>query len=206
MLVGSNADLFTMTTGDLLDYTTSVMLTNKMSGFSFKVISVYGSPYEDGKQAFLDELHKVLGSWQGPLILGGDFNMVRAISDKSNGIVNFKWMDLFNEWIDRWGLLELNPKNRKFTWTNNQDNVIMAKIDRILVSIAWDAAFPMARVKALERLPSDHNPLLVDFGDNIFFGKKHFGFEKWWLEEASFGDIVQKVWNHPCDVKNSMDR
>lgn len=68
----------------------------------------------------------------------------------------------------------------------------MAKIDRILVSIAWDAAFPLARVKALEILPSDHNPLLVDSGDNIFFGKKHFGFEKWWLEEASLVILYKK--------------
>lgn len=67
-------------------------------------------------------------------MVGGDFNLVRSVSDKSNGIVNFKWMDLFNDWIERWGLIELNPTNRKFTWTNNQDRVILAKIDRILVS------------------------------------------------------------------------
>jgi hypothetical protein len=67
------------------------------------------------------------------------------------------------------------------------------------------SSFPLARVKALERLPSDHNPLLVDSGDNIFYRKKHFRFEKWWLEEASFGEIVHKVWNLPCGARNSMD-
>ena len=31
--------------------------------------------------------------------------------------------------------------------------------------LSWEAAFPLVRVKALERSPSDHNPLLVDSGD-----------------------------------------
>lgn len=74
----------------------------------------------------------------------------------------------FNEWA----LIELDPKNRKYTWTNNHDRLIMARIDRVFVSTAWDVVFPLARVKALNRPPSDHNPLLVDSGDNTFFGKK----------------------------------
>jgi endonuclease/exonuclease/phosphatase family metal-dependent hydrolase len=44
-------------------------------------------------------------------------------------------------------------------------------MDRIFVSTDWEVAFPLATVKALERPPSDHNPLLIDSGDNNFFGK-----------------------------------
>jgi exonuclease III len=32
---------------------------------------VYGSPYEDGKPEFIDELHSLLAVWQGPMIIGG---------------------------------------------------------------------------------------------------------------------------------------
>lgn len=39
----------------------------------------------------------------------------------------------------------------------------------------------------------------------LFFGKKRFRFEKWWLEEASFSDIVEKAWNLPCDARKSID-
>jgi hypothetical protein len=62
ILVGANSNLFTLTTGDILDYNVSVMLTNKVSGFTFKVITVYGSPYEDRKHVFIDELHIVMAS------------------------------------------------------------------------------------------------------------------------------------------------
>lgn len=49
ILIGANDDLFTMTVGELLNFTISVMLINKASGFTFKLVVVYGSPYEDGK-------------------------------------------------------------------------------------------------------------------------------------------------------------
>lgn len=48
----------------------------------------------------------------------------------------------------------------------------MARIDRVFLSTSLEAAFPLTRVKSLDKLPSDHNPLLVDIGDNMFYGKK----------------------------------
>lgn len=92
--------------------------------------------------------------------------MVRFGSDKSNGIFSHKWADSFNSWISKWALIELNPSNRRFTWTNNQDPPILSKIDRIFVTSSWDAAFPLSSIKALDRLPSDHSPLVIDSGDN----------------------------------------
>lgn len=58
---------------------------------------MYGSPYEDGKQAFLEELHSVMIVWQGPSVIGGDFNLVRFSSDKSNGVINHRCADSFND-------------------------------------------------------------------------------------------------------------
>jgi hypothetical protein len=119
------------------------MLLDKKSSFSWKLVMVYGSPYEEGKQAFIDELHSVMAGWQGPTLIGGDFNLIRFTSDKSNGIINHRWADAFNDWVNIWGLLELNPPNNAYTWTNNQDNLVMAKIDRIFVTIEWESAFPV---------------------------------------------------------------
>ncbi|KAG2613661.1 hypothetical protein PVAP13_4KG399651 [Panicum virgatum] len=205
ILLGVNSDLFVLTVGDILHFSISAMVMDKKTGFSWKIIVVYGSPYEDGKQDFIDELHHVMGTWSGPIIIGGDFNLVRFSTDKSNQNISHRWADAFNEWISKWGLLELDPSNKLYTWTNNQENVVLARIDRIFISTDWEAAFPMARVKALERPPSDHNPLLLDSGDNIFFGKKKFRFEKWWLHRDSFGKVIQKAWGAPCNDYSSLD-
>jgi hypothetical protein len=63
----------------------------------------------------------------------------------------------------------------------------------------------LARVKALDRAPSDHNPLFLDLGDNVFYGKKRFRFEKWWLMEESFKDVVEKAWSLSCPEIKSID-
>ena len=64
----------------------------------------------------------------------------------------------------------------------------------------------MSSVKALDRFPSDHNPLVLDSGANTCFGKKkRFRFEKWWLEKESFGSVEEKAWG-TCSFSNSLDR
>jgi hypothetical protein len=45
-----------------------------------------------------------------------DFNLVRNKSDKSNGVIDFKWADKFNAWIDMWALVEIGLAGRSFTW------------------------------------------------------------------------------------------
>jgi len=148
-----NSDLFILAINSILKFSLCAMILDKKTGFSWKLVVIYGSPCEEGKQEFIDELHSIMSTWAGPTMLGGDFNLVRFSSDKSNGVFNHKWADAFNDWVSKWGLVELNPSNKLFTWTNNQVNPILAKIDRIFVTNDWEAAFPLARVKALERPP-----------------------------------------------------
>ena len=43
---------YTVVVSDILCFSVSIMIMGKKSGFSWKLIVVYGSPYEEGKQAF----------------------------------------------------------------------------------------------------------------------------------------------------------
>jgi hypothetical protein len=90
ILVGANTDVFSMTVLEILNFSISVMLTNKKNGFSWKLVVVYGPAYDDRKVDFLDELEHIMVSWQGPLLISGDFNLVRFISDKSNGQIHHR--------------------------------------------------------------------------------------------------------------------
>lgn len=101
--------------------------------------------------------------------------------------------------------MEIKPANRSFTWANNQENRIMARLDRIFVSTDWDKLFPLAMVKALCKEGSDHTPLVIDLGVNAVACKKRFRFEKWWLERPDFEDLVVKTWNLPCSETNPID-
>jgi hypothetical protein len=136
---------------------------------------------------------------------GGGFNLSRFVFDKSNGRINQKYDDCFNDWVNRWGLLELNGVNRRFTWSNNQVIPILAKLDRIFVSTDWERALTLAKVTTLAKGISDHNPLLIDLGDNCSFSKKKFIFEKWWLKRVDFKEVVVKAWGAECPLADPMD-
>lgn len=76
---------------------------------------VYGSPYDEGKISFIQELETFLDNWDGPTVIGGDFNLVSSCKEKSNGLVNLKWVDLFKDWINKFGLIELKTSTRAYT-------------------------------------------------------------------------------------------
>jgi hypothetical protein len=104
----------------ILKISFSCMILDKKRNFSWKLVVMYGSPFDDGKAQFIDELHSVLAVWQGPMVIGGYFILSRFVTDKSNGRINQKYVDYFNDWVNKWGLIEISPSNRRFTWENNQ--------------------------------------------------------------------------------------
>jgi hypothetical protein len=98
---------------------------------------VYGSPYDETKLEFIDELHFVMGVWVGPTLVG-EFNLVRSQKEKNNGVVNFTHTSRFNDWINIWGLIKIKDPSRSFSCSNNQSSPVMATLDRILASVEWE--------------------------------------------------------------------
>jgi hypothetical protein len=143
-------------------------------------------------------LDGILANWQGPALIEGDFNLVRSQKEKSNGVVNFQHMNAFNEFINRCGLIELKDPNRSFFLTNNQRGPIMAKLDRVLVSVEWDSIYPMAKTLMLPKGSSDHNPLRVSFGEEGLNSQPIFRFEKCWMEMPDFAEVVEKAYDLKC--------
>ena len=124
-------------------------------------------------------MHQLFVDNSYPTLISGDFNLIRSAKDKSNGNVNQKWCDKFNAWVEIWGLLEVRLSNRKYTWANNQANLIKSAIDRVFCNTELEAMFPMASAQAFSRIGGDHTPILWDSGVDFFFQKPPYRFEKW---------------------------
>ena len=131
-----------------------------------RITIVYGSSYEDRKQEFISELHELFTNWDGPTMVGGDFNLVRSQEDKSNANVDYRWVDRFNAWVEIWGLIEIGLAGRAFTWGNNQENLIMSRIDRISCTTNFESIYPISNARALTRIASDHTPIIWDSREN----------------------------------------
>jgi mannosylglycoprotein endo-beta-mannosidase len=139
-----------------------IMVKNCYDKFVWRLIVVYGSPYEEGKLRFIQELESFMDNWEGTTVIGVDFNLISSCKEKNNGIVNIKWVDLFKDWINKYGPVELKTSYRIYTWTNNQEHPIMAAIDKIFCSNTFEQKFPLAFVSTKARAHSDHVPLILN--------------------------------------------
>ena len=186
-------------------FTVSAIVKNVVDECTWRLVVVYGSPYEEGKDEFINELHDLLTNWSGPTVIGGDFNLVCNQSEKSNGVINHHWSNLFNDWINTWGLVELKNSTRSFSWSNNQNQPIMAAIDKIFCSTEFSQNYLLSYVTTASRAGSDHVPLVLNFGLNQEKKHTNFRFEKWWLEREDFHDLVRSLWKIPCSFNNPLD-
>lgn len=63
ILVGCNNNKY------ILNFSISLMISDVKTGFCWKLVVVYGSPYETGKLDFLTEIDEVMSKWKGPTMV-----------------------------------------------------------------------------------------------------------------------------------------
>ncbi|GKC21882.1 hypothetical protein Tco_1024032 [Tanacetum coccineum] len=82
---------------------------------------------------------------------------------------------------------------RCYTWMNKESTKIR-KLDRFLFFKGILEVIPDIRVKAIDRMRSDHtpNPLHVMKSD---FGPTLFNFYNSWLNRDSFNDLIKSTWS-----------
>ncbi|XP_020158914.1 uncharacterized protein [Aegilops tauschii subsp. strangulata] len=98
----------------------SMELYERSLNFKWEVTIVYGPADHSRSASFLEELHRKVSAASLPVVVGGDFNLLRFAEDKSNSHVNFARMQMFNDCIADLGLREIDRVGARFTWTNRQ--------------------------------------------------------------------------------------
>lgn len=106
----------------------SIVLTNKEDNFKWKLFNVYGPVQDNKKQEFLSDLEVTINDSQMPILVGGDFNLIRRVEEKSTGNVNTQWMCAFNDFVANTELRELHRSGGQYTWTNKQARPIMVML------------------------------------------------------------------------------
>lgn len=54
------------------------VVKDKKNGCTFKCITVYGASSDENRQEFIDELQSIMLEISEPVIIGGDFNLVKS--------------------------------------------------------------------------------------------------------------------------------
>jgi exonuclease III len=207
ILVGINADTISVQNIVTGERCVKFYVTSKHDNFKWVLVAVYGAAQDEHKPDFLAELVRICEDEPLPLIVGGDFNIIRRKEDKNKNNFNERWPFIFNAIIESLDLREIALSGRQFTWANRRESPTYEKLDRILSSIEWEQKFPLVTVRALTRSGSDHTPLILDTGEQAFSGNRStFSFELSWFKKDGFLDIVKREWTSISSGNNAMEK
>ncbi|KAK1693140.1 hypothetical protein QYE76_009837 [Lolium multiflorum] len=194
MLVGARDSTFEVGTFDRGQFYLSLSILHRASNRIVEAIGIYGPADHGRSREFLEEISNKLSSCTRPVLMGGDFNLIRAATDKNNNNLYWPLIDLFNDHIANWALRELPRTGARYTWTNKQINPVRSVLDRVFVSPEFETIFPLCSLSAETSLGSDHTPLVLDTGEGTPVRSNRFFFETGWLEMQGFPDMVLAQW------------
>ncbi|GKB58303.1 gypsy type transposase [Tanacetum coccineum] len=153
------------------------------------------------KSALSNKLADFMHNHNGKFILFGDLNVVRNEQEKFGSIFSSHKAGHFNAFIDSSGLIDLPIGGCYYTWMNKAGTKL-SKLDRFLISDDILEAIPDIHITALDRLWSDHTPILFHVKKSNF-GPSPFKLYNSWLLRDGFDDLIRSTWssmeNHSND-------
>jgi hypothetical protein len=161
ILCGINLERFDVLQVAEHEFAISAEVVDKKTRGHVRLIIVYGPAQDDRKEQFLIELSNICAQNKLPPTSGGDFNILRFSSEKNKNFTANRFSDMFNWIINSYELREIVMNGGKFTWSNNQMNPTLEKLDRVLMNNDWETIYPLTTLRKIPRLMSDHNPLML---------------------------------------------
>ena len=171
-LVGFNNTSFSIQNVVAGDFCVKIHVRSKCDGFLWALVVVYGAAQEERKPDFLAELVPICDGETLPMLIGGDFNIIRREEEKNNSNFNARWPVVFNAIIESLDLKEIQLSGRQYTWASRRETPTYEKLDRFLASVEWEQKYPLVSVHAMTRAGSDHTPLIINSGEQEI-GRAH---------------------------------
>ncbi|CAN1126875.1 hypothetical protein LINPERHAP2_LOCUS3685 [Linum perenne] len=140
---------------------------------------------------------------QAWLILG-DFNSMIDSSEKlGGGRFNDLQAQEFRECIKDCNLLDTSFAGPRFTWFRG---TLRERLDKCLYNAAWLDCFKDTTTYHLERIKSDHRPILVRFTNSSVVSRapRPFRFNAAWLSHDDFPAFLDVSWKRGGDFCSSL--
>ncbi|XP_035831965.1 uncharacterized protein LOC118481007 [Helianthus annuus] len=169
-----------------------VTITGSIEGTKEKlnVCNVYVPNDVQKKRIIWMELSRLKQRLEGLWLLAGDFNEVMVGEDRMNSKFDAFGAVIFNKFIADAGLLEYHMSGSRFTFMTESGSS-MSKIEPILVCDSFMNK-SCAKLEALPRYLSDHNPLLLSCTIKDY-GPVPFRLYNSWVSKEGMDEVIKSV-------------
>jgi mannosylglycoprotein endo-beta-mannosidase len=126
VLIGFRDSVFEVDTVEIGSIFISAFVLRRANRMKLEIMGIYGPADHTSSLRFLEEISNKVARSNLPIIMGGDFNLMRIPMDKNNDRINWARLDLLNEHISNWAVQEIPRIGARFTWSNRQLNPVCA--------------------------------------------------------------------------------
>lgn len=95
------------------EYAAKFRVRSKLDGFRWDLVVVYGAAEPEFKYEFLADLVRICRDERLPILLGGDFNIMRRKEENNNNFDGW-WSFIFNTIIETLNLREIELTGRQY--------------------------------------------------------------------------------------------
>lgn len=161
------------------------------------VSCVYGNPVAHLRPLVWERISRIGILRKEAWCMIGDFNEILSNYEKLGGPLRVdSSFQSFKNFLAICDMYELGSSGNGFTWGGIRNKQwIQCKLDCCFGNPAWFSMFPTAHQWFLEKLGSDHKPVLVEFTEYKEFFRSQFRFDKRWAEDPSFLRMLTQAWN-----------
>ncbi|KAG7551702.1 Ribonuclease H domain [Arabidopsis thaliana x Arabidopsis arenosa] len=175
------------------------------------LVVVYAAPSVSRRSGLWEELKDTVSTLDGPLIIGGDFNTILRLDERTGGNGRLSSDSLaFGQWINELSLIDLGFKGGKYTWKRGktESTFVAKRLDRVLCCPQARLKWQEAGVLHLPFLASDHVPLYVQLQPDRAMNprRRPFRFEAAWLKHDGFKELLTASWDTGLSTLEALER
>ncbi|KAE8674715.1 hypothetical protein F3Y22_tig00111721pilonHSYRG00161 [Hibiscus syriacus] len=124
---------------------------------------------------------------------GEDFNCIIRPEERIGGSIRYRGGSKhFQDFIFNKELLEVSYQEDDFTWRRGN---LWQRLDRCITNFKWIKLYPATIVHHLDRLRSDHCPILLQTMNNLNGNiNRPFRFLAAWMDNPDFGNFLNEEW------------
>ncbi|XP_059071912.1 uncharacterized protein LOC131871200 [Cryptomeria japonica] len=165
----------------------------------FTLINVYGPSKPNLQRNFWRPLSSLMRDLDGGvIIIGGDFNAILDLSDKSGGKGGLSANRVnFQNFVANNGLREVKSKEGQFTWSNRRilGHHVAEKLDCFFLGGPWAETNLLFASNIHSMVALDHLPVELTIAFDGPPIRYRFKFEKMWLRDKNLRELIKEWWS-----------